>query len=67
MAIDDNREKQDKVYVSFVKLILRERKNIWIYHKKVILAMKEREKMAPNNIKQVKKKKTKIELIEMTS
>ena len=29
--------------------------------------MKEREKMAPNNIKQVKKKKTKIELIEMTS
>ena len=29
--------------------------------------MKEREKMAHNNIKQVKKKKSKIELIEMTS
>ena len=50
MAIDDNREKQDKVYVSFVKLVLRERKNMDIYHfKKVILAMKEREKMAPND------------------
>ena len=46
MARDDNREKQDKVYVSFVKLVLREREKYGIYHKKVILAMKEREKMA---------------------